>query len=195
MLPGLRGRLVSLCSTTRWSVRSLHAGSSTAGRSDSAANVVVEEQTLSRRSSGSVRRHARPDTSRLAELSRKLEDGPDLGAFLSHTTGDAAATTDGGEAMMLHPSMPWGHADDDAPDVAAPQQRYFIETYGCQMNVRHTHVSVGVCVLSCAVCDTLATCNVNQVSDTEIVDSVMQAAGYARTAQVEGADIILSNTV
>src|SRR5690606_34644231 len=55
----------------------------------------------------------------------------------------------------------------DAGDLAVPgQKRFYIESYGCQMNF----------------------------SDSEIVASILSAEGFAPIRDIEGADLILLNT-
>ena len=74
------------------------------------------------------------------------------------------ADVPGPDAEALAASVPQTAGGDGAP--ARPQQQVYIETYGCQMNV----------------------------SDSEIVASVLQEAGYGLVDGPEEADVVLLNT-
>ena len=74
------------------------------------------------------------------------------------------ADAPGPDAEALAASVPQTAGGDGAP--ARPQQQVYIETYGCQMNV----------------------------SDSEIVASVLQEAGYGLVDGPEEADVVLLNT-
>jgi tRNA-2-methylthio-N6-dimethylallyladenosine synthase len=80
------------------------------------------------------------------------------------TDADAPKPDAGASSKALAASAPAVGGGDGAP--AGAQQQVYIETYGCQMNV----------------------------SDSEIVASVLQSGGYALADAPEEADVVLLNT-
>ncbi|KAJ1925040.1 hypothetical protein IWQ60_004821 [Tieghemiomyces parasiticus] len=118
------------------------------------------------------RKAALPPLGRLPDGRRKLvfdNRGPNFQDFLRaatqtdpHNPGTDSAlpTKSDAEAPYLMPTLP---AD---PRQLGQGRRFFVEVYGCQMNV----------------------------NDTEVLMSLLQEAGYERTLEVDDADIIFLMT-
>eukprot|EP00743_Colponemidia_sp_Colp-15_P006634 GILK01007151.1.p1 GENE.GILK01007151.1~~GILK01007151.1.p1 ORF type:complete len:596 (+),score=106.79 GILK01007151.1:72-1859(+) len=89
-------------------------------------------------------------------LEQKLKDGPSLQDFISGTARNK--------------STDLKHEDNESvvsvPRAPSTGSSYFVETYGCQMNI----------------------------SDTEIVSSIMQGAGYQPAQTAEEAKVVFLNT-
>lgn len=95
----------------------------------------------------------------LSKIKQDLSNGPGLADFItkSATKSSIPKLADNNYAKMICLS--------NEDDVSVPL-KYFIETYGCQMNV----------------------------SDSEIVKSVLSSAGHLPCDSIEEADLILTNT-
>ncbi|KAL6078297.1 CDK5 regulatory subunit associated protein 1 [Balamuthia mandrillaris] len=102
--------------------------------------------------------------SRLSSFSERVKSGPSLKDFLQSGSGHDTATEAEGEEPWLPSSVP--SLDANARKSIGEGRSVFVETYGCQMNM----------------------------SDTEIVLSIMQGAGFGRADSVEEADVIFVNT-
>jgi MiaB/RimO family radical SAM methylthiotransferase len=95
----------------------------------------------------------------------KLADGPGLHAFIRDARRhDALPPELESASSQSEMSLPTS-SEADRFSAESPMM-YFIETYGCQMNV----------------------------SDSEIVAAMLEGAGYSRSDSIEDADLILTNT-
>jgi MiaB/RimO family radical SAM methylthiotransferase len=97
----------------------------------------------------------------------RLTEKPWLdGPSLSHFISTATSTTNTTDAVENSPSAHYLEQLYESKQVQKPRKQVYIETYGCQMNV----------------------------SDTEIIYSVMKSAGYEQCNTFEEADVLFLNT-
>lgn len=102
-------------------------------------------------------------------FAEEVKNGPGLADFIrsssaAPSSASSSATTTAADVELDLPSSFPRHLLDQSENT--PKRKVFMETYGCQMNS----------------------------SDSEIVMSIMQKAGYEETAALDDADIIFVNT-
>ncbi len=100
---------------------------------------------------------------------RVIKDGPSLADFISKSGGMSAPSVSlvshvAAEGAPVLVTSDGAHNDGETKGKLG--YKYAIETYGCQMNV----------------------------SDSEIIESILQTAGYSHTDKVEEANVVLLNT-
>lgn len=150
-----------------------------------ATDAADDGATTSSTSTGTAGREGR--SKRVRQMTQRLQFGPGLREFVgaeaditdadgqsSTRQPDEASTSLYTQLLRDSDAAAGDHNVIDAASTAAPpfatleheRPRFYVETYGCQMNV----------------------------SDTEIVHAIMEEAGYARTHAVEDAHVIFANT-
>jgi MiaB/RimO family radical SAM methylthiotransferase len=101
--------------------------------------------------------------------STRILEGPSFKDFLKATAGDIHVHKQSGKIKYVKENYPEPLVEVDSESTVEnlmPSLKFFIETYGCQMNV----------------------------SDTEIVSTILSQSGHQQCDILEEADVILANT-
>lgn len=155
-------RIISCSSTLHTS--STSEPSSAGGRPSSATTATVARPTSRRASRSTIA----PDVAITAA------SGPGLREFLAGVSSTSSSSNS--DSQMSSPAASWG--DDSGVNTTAAEMggcanaelkargTFFIETYGCQMNV----------------------------SDSEVVRAILLEAGFSEAPSLEQAGVVLANT-